>query len=102
MDTGMRFPVRRRGVLGGLAAAGTWLLSGTTAHAIMAHPWSDYGAVLDTACGASLDHKRQIVAVEQALGLILPDDRLVSVLQRTACPTCGCPLAPPMNGPAAF
>lgn len=102
MDTGMRFPMRRRGVLGGLAAAGAWLLSGTAAHAIMAQSWSDYGAVLDTACGASLDHKRQIAAVERALGLSLPDARLIGVLQRTACPTCGCALVPPMNGPAAF
>lgn len=58
--------------------------------------------MLDSACGASLDHKRQIAAVEQTLGMSLPDARLIGVLQRTACPTCGCPLMPPVNGPASF
>jgi len=94
--------VRRRDVLCGLAVAGVWLLSGTAAHAITARTRSDYGAMLDNACGASLDHKSQIAAVERTLGLTLPDDRLVAVLQRTACATCGCPLMPPADGPAAF
>ncbi|MCG5242302.1 hypothetical protein [Azospirillum doebereinerae] len=94
--------MRRRDVLCGLAVAGAWLLSGTAAHAITVRTRSDYGAVLDNACGASLDHTRQIAAVEEALGLALPDDRLIGVLQRTVCATCGCPLMPPATGPAAF
>lgn len=102
MDAGSRFPVRRRGVLGGLAAAGTWLLSGTAAQALMPQPGSDYGATLDSACGASLDHRRQIAELERTLGLSLPDARLLGVLQRTACPICGCPLIPPMTGSPSF
>jgi len=102
MDAGMHSSMRRRSVLCGLAAVGSWLLPSTAAQAIMARPRSDYGAVLDTACGASLDHKRQIAAVEQALGMSLPDARLIGVLQRTACPTCGCLLVPPGTGPTSF
>ncbi|MFS2012091.1 hypothetical protein ACCD06_19800 [Azospirillum sp. CT11-132] len=102
MDDVSRFPVRRRGVLGGFAAAGAWLLSGTAAQALMPQPGSDYGAILDKACGASLDHKRQIAELERTLGLSLPDERLIGVLQRIACPICGCPLMPPMNGASSF
>lgn len=103
MDTEMR-PVlmRRRDLLCGLAMAGTWLLSGTAAQAITVRSWSDYGAVLDNACGASLDHKRQIAAVELASGMTMPDARLIGVLQQTACPNCGCPLMPPVSGRASF
>ncbi|PWC39956.1 hypothetical protein TSO352_04470 [Azospirillum sp. TSO35-2] len=94
--------LRRRDVLYGLAAAGVCLAAGTTAQAFTAQSSSDYGAMLDNACGASLDHKRQIATIERTLGMPLSDDRLVKLLQRTTCPACGCPLMPPGTASAAF
>lgn len=83
----------RRAVLAGLVAGGAGLFAAGGAKAITARSSSDYGAMLDAACGASTDHKRQIAAVESALGAVLPDARVVEALQRTQCPSCGCPLA---------
>lgn len=83
----------RRAVLAGLAAGGAGLFVAGGAKAITAQSSSDYGAMLDAACGASADHKRQIAAVERTLGALLPDARVVEALQRTQCPSCGCPLA---------
>lgn len=96
----------RRAVLAGLAAGGAGLFAAGTAQAITAQPRSDYGAMLDAACGASADHKRQIAAVERALGVTLPDARVLQVLQQTTCRSCGCPLAlaaaVPSGNPDAF
>lgn len=92
----------RRNILRGLAAGGAVLLSGSGAGAITARPSSDYGAVLDAACGASADHKRQIAEVEKAFGLTLPDRRVAELLRRTACPNCGCPLMAPAGAPDTF
>jgi hypothetical protein len=93
-------------VLAGLTAGGAGLFAAGAAQAITAQPRSDYGAMLDAACGASADHKRQIAAVERALGLALPDPQVLQVLQQTTCRSCGCPLAPvagPIPGnPDAF
>lgn len=83
----------RRAVLAGLVAGGAGLFGSGGAKAITVQSSSDYGAMLDVACGASADHKRQIASVEKALGVVLPDARVVEVLQRTQCPSCGCPLA---------
>ncbi|MBP2227502.1 hypothetical protein J2847_000782 [Azospirillum agricola] len=92
----------RRDILRGLAAGGALLLSGSGAGAITVRPSSDYGAVLDAACGASADHKRQIAEVEKAFGLTVPDPRVIERLRRTACPDCGCPLMPPAGASDAF
>ncbi|ALG71833.1 hypothetical protein VY88_12785 [Azospirillum thiophilum] len=89
----------RRTVLAGLAAGGACLFVAGGAQAITAQPRSDYGAMLDAACGATADHKRQIAAVESALGVTLPDERVAEVLRRTQCPSCGCPLALAAVGP---
>ncbi|MBP2304616.1 hypothetical protein GBZ48_17740 [Azospirillum melinis] len=83
----------RRAVLAGLVAGGAGLFAAGGAKAITAQSSSDYGAMLDAACGASADHKRQIAAVETTLGVLFPDARVVEALQRTQCPSCGCPLA---------
>ncbi len=96
----------RRAVLAGLATGGAGLFAAGGAKAITAQPRSDYGAMLDAACGASADHKRQIVEVERALGVTLPDARVLQVLQQTTCRSCGCPLAlaagPVAGSPDAF
>ncbi|CAO3407163.1 hypothetical protein [Azospirillum largimobile] len=96
----------RRAVLAGLAAGGAGLFAAGGAQAITAQPRSDYGAMLDAACGASADHRRQIAEVERALGLALPDARLLQVLQQTSCRSCGCTLglaaAVPGGRPDAF
>ncbi|WP_148219285.1 hypothetical protein [Azospirillum sp. B510] len=107
--SGMMTGANRRAVLAGLAglvSGGAGLFAAGGAQAITAQSSSDYGAMLDAACGASADHKRQIAAVESALGAVLPDARVVEVLQRTQCPACGCPLALtagfPKGGNGAF
>ncbi|SMH59596.1 hypothetical protein [Azospirillum agricola] len=92
----------RRDILRGLAAGGAVLLSGSGAGAITARPSSDYGAVLDAACGPSADHARQIAEIENAFGLTRPDPRMIERLRRTACPNCGCPLMPPAGPSDAF
>lgn len=92
----------RRHILSGLAAGGVCLMAGTGARAITARDGADYGAVLDAACGASTDHKRQIAVIEEAMGIPLPDERIAVVLRRTLCPSCGCPLIPPPGAPGAF
>ena len=92
---------RRRIVLG-LAAGVAVLLAGPGARALTARPASDYGAVLDAACGRSADHQRQIAEIESALGLALPDARAAELLRRTLCPACGCPLALASGAPGAF
>lgn len=92
----------RRSILRGLAAGGVAALAGASAEALTARPASDYGAILDAACGASADHARQIAEVETALALTRPDPRLTEALKRTLCPNCGCPLAPSMAAPDAF
>ncbi len=92
----------RRDVLYGFAAGGACLLTGAGASAITPLPQSDYGAVLDTACGLSADHRRQIAAVESALGVSLPDARVTEALRRTVCPSCGCPLVAPVAAPGSF
>jgi len=89
----MGVDANRRAVLAGLVAGGAGLFAAGGAKAITAESSSDYGAMLDAACGASTDHERQIASVEKALGVVLPDARVVEALQRTRCPSCGCPLA---------
>ena len=101
MSNGAAAPSRRH-ILSGLAAGSACLLAGTGARAITPRDWSDYGAVLDAACGPTLDHKRQIAAVETALGIPLPDARTADVLRRTLCPSCGCPLLPLPGAPGSF
>lgn len=92
----------RRHILYGLATGGACLLAGTGARAITPRDWSDYGAILEAACGPTPDHKRQITAVEEALGIPLPDARTLDVLRRTTCPACGCPLMPSPGAPGSF
>lgn len=95
----------RRSLLRGLALGGLGAAlggAGSNAWAFTALPGSDYGALLDGACGASADHRRQIAALESALGGTLADPRIVAVLQNTACPNCGCPLLTPPGAPASF
>ena len=96
----------RRAVLAGLAAGGAGLFAAGGAKAITAQLRSDYGAMLDAACGASADHKRQIAEVESALGVTLPDARVLQVLRQTSCRSCGCPLSlaagPASGNPDAF
>ncbi|MBP2297865.1 hypothetical protein [Azospirillum picis] len=89
-------------MLAGLVAGAAGLLAADGARAITAQPGSDYGAMLDAACGATADHQRQVAAVESALGATQPDARVMDVLRRTKCPACGCPLAPPTGGMAGF
>lgn len=91
----------RRGFLrsaAALAAGGACASLASTAQAITARPASDYGAVLESACGPVGEHARLIEETEAALGRPRTDPLVQAVLQRTACPACGCPLlAAPVN-----
>ena len=92
----------RRGFLrsaAALAAGGACTSLASTAQAITARPGSDYGAILETACGPVGEHARLIEETEAALGRPRTDPLVQAVLQRTACPTCGCGLlSAPVNG----
>lgn len=94
-------PDRRR-FLYGLATGSACLLKGVDATAITPLDRSDYGAVLDAACGRSFDHERQIAAIEAALGIPLPDTRTADILRQTMCPSCGCPLLLSPVRPGSF
>lgn len=94
--------VGRREVVCGLAVGGLMLLSGTGAGAVTLRSGSDYGGILDGACGASADHRRQIAEVEKAFGLPLTDSRVIDALRRAQCPGCGCSLALAAGLPGSF
>lgn len=95
----------RRRLLRGLALGGLGLALGHAgaAQAFTVRSGSDYGAMLDGACGASADHRRQIAELESALGGTAADPRILAVIRQTACPSCGCPLLlAPTTAPTPF
>lgn len=95
-------PGNRRGFLRSIAAvaAGSACASfGSSAHAITARPSSDYGAVLESACGQAGYHARIVKETEEALGMTSTDPRFLAILQQVKCPMCGCPVLPaPLSG----
>lgn len=88
----------RRGFLrlaAALAAGGAGVSVAGPALALQARPLSDYGAVLEGACGATREHARLVREAEQALGLTAGDPRMQAVLRGMTCPSCGCALLMP-------
>lgn len=97
----------RRGFLrlaAALAVGGAGVSLARPAMAVQARPLSDYGAVLESACGATREHARLVREAEEALGLTAGDPRMQAALRGITCPTCGCALAmpPTPDAPGAF
>ncbi|MGQ9371681.1 twin-arginine translocation signal domain-containing protein [Azospirillum sp. ST 5-10] len=77
-----------------LAAGGVCGSLAVPAVALTPLSGSDYGAVLDSACGASAEHARLVEETATALGRPASDPLVQAVLQRTVCPLCGCAVVP--------
>jgi len=90
--------IDRRGFLrsaAALTAAGACMSVAGPALAFKARPLSDYGVVLEDACGQARYHVRIIKETEEALGLPAEDPRLQAVIRQMKCPSCGCGLLMP-------
>lgn len=87
----------RRGFLRSLAvtaAAGVCVPLAGPAHAFTELSQSNYGRVLDSACGRNSEHARIVAETADSLGMKPSDPRLDGILQRMTCPVCGCPVLP--------
>jgi len=79
----------------GLLALGTLTAPWATrpAGAFQYLPDSDYRHLVDSACGASADHQRQLAEAAARLGVDARAPEAQALLKQLTCPICGCPLA---------